>query len=336
MKAAIIGAGRMGLRHAQVVRSLGLELAGICDRRPEALEAVRTSEIQAPALYDDPSAMLAEARPDCVIVATTCPSHADLACLAAASGASHVLCEKPMAASLTECDRMLEVCRKRGTRLAINHQMRFMEQYTRVRDIVWSDAFGGLASVTVVAGNFGIAMNGTHYFEMFRYVTGEPPVEATAWFSRERVTNPRGPEFEDRAGAVRLSTASGRRFYLETGDDQGHGVRVVYAGRCGVLVVDELAGVMMSSVRDDEHRSAPTTRYGMPGSDTTLRIEPADSVAPTRAVLAALIEGSDWPTGEDGRLAVAALVAAYRSNEEEHRPVRIDRGLPLDRRFPWA
>ncbi len=336
MKAAIIGAGRMGLRHVQVVRSLGLELAGLCDRRPEALAAAREAGIPAALHHTDARAMLEATRPECVVIATTCPSHADLTCLAAESGASHVLCEKPMAASLAECDRMLDACRSTGARLAINHQMRFMEQYTRVREIVWSDAFGGLASVTVVAGNFGIAMNGSHYFEMFRYMTGEPPVEATAWFSRERVANPRGPEFEDRAGAVRLSTPSGRRFYMEVGDDQGHGVRVVYAARSGLLVVDELAGVMTSSVRDEEHRAAPTTRYGMPGSDTTLRIEPADSVAPTRAVLAALIDGKDWPTGEDGRLAVAALVAAHRSDEEGHRPVRIDADLPSGRRFPWA
>lgn len=336
MKAVIIGAGRMGLRHAQVVHSLGLELVGLCDRRSEALAAAREAGIPTALHHSDARTMLEAKRPDCVIIATTCPSHADLTCLAAETGASHVLCEKPMAASLAECDRMLAACRKHGTRLAINHQMRFMEQYTRAREIVHSEAFGGLASVTVVAGNFGIAMNGSHYFEMFRYMTDESPATATAWFSRERVANPRGPEFEDRAGAVRLSTPSGRRFYMEIGDDQGHGVRVVYAGRSGMLVVDELAGVMTSSVRDPEHRSAPTTRYGMPGSDTTLRIEPADSVAPTRAVLTALIKGVDWPAGEDGRLAVAALVAAYQSDEEGHRPVSIDADLPSGRRFPWA
>ena len=336
MKAAIIGAGRMGLRHVQVVQSLGLELVGLCDRRPDALRQAQEIGVQPSLHFHDPGVMLRAARPECVIVATTCPSHAELSCLAVECGASHILCEKPMASSLEECDRMLEACHASGVKLAINHQMRFMEQYTRAREIILSDAFGGLGSVTVVAGNFGVAMNGTHYFEMFRYLTDEPAVEAVAWFSPNRVPNPRGPEFEDRAGAVRLATASGRRFYMEVSDDQGHGVRVVYAGRSGVLVVDELAGVMTLSVRDEKHRTEPTTRYGMPCVDTTIRIEPADSVAPSRAVLAALLGDGDWPSGEDGRLAVAALVAAYCSDEGGHLPVRIDASLPRGRRFPWA
>lgn len=336
MKVAVIGAGRMGLRHVQVVRSLGLDLVGLCDARPEALQQALQGGVEAALHFSDARAMLEARKPDCVVVSTTCPSHAALTCLAAESGASHVLCEKPMASSLAECDQMLEACAQSGTKLAINHQMRFMEQYTLAREIVRSEEFGGLGSVTVIAGNFGIAMNGSHYFEMFRYLTDEPAAEAAAWFSPNRVANPRGPEFEDRAGSIRLETASGRRFYLEVGDDQGHGVRVVYAGRCGVLVVDELAGRMSVDVRDAPHRREPTTRYGMPGTERSIRIEPADSVAPSRAVLDALLHGEDWPTGEDGRLAVATLVAAYQSDESGHAPVRIDGRLPRERRFPWA
>ena len=37
MKAAVIGAGRMGRRHVQVVQELGLDLVGVADANPEAL-----------------------------------------------------------------------------------------------------------------------------------------------------------------------------------------------------------------------------------------------------------------------------------------------------------
>ena len=57
--------------------------------------------------------------------------------------------------------------------LAVNHQMRFMEQYLTPKAIIEGDAFGGLTSVTVVGGNFGLSMNALHYFEMFRFMTGE-------------------------------------------------------------------------------------------------------------------------------------------------------------------
>jgi predicted dehydrogenase len=242
-----------------------------------------------------------------------------------------------MAVSLAECDKMLEVCAHYGTELAVNHQMRFMEQYTEPKRLVHSEAFGGLSSVTVVAGNFGMAMNGTHYFEMFRYMSDEPPSEVAAWLSEDRVPNPRGAQFEDRTGSVRLVTESGKRFYMDVGTNQGHGMTVVYAGPYGQLVVDELAGTMHLRVREEQYRSLPTTRYGMPWVEEEYRIRPADAVSPSRAVLEALLNDQNPPTGQDGRLAVAALVAAYVSDENGHVPIRLDTDdLPRDRGFLWA
>jgi len=338
MRAAVVGVGRMGRRHVQVIHDLGLELVGVCDSRADVVAAVAEEASLPPALaFSDPDAMLRTSHPDCVIVATTAQAHCELVCLAAEHNVKYVLCEKPMAVSLAECDRMIKCCRERGTRLAVNHQMRFMEQYTEPKRVAESEAFGGLSSVTVVAGNFGIAMNGTHYFEMFRFMTGEAPLGVTAWFSPDSVPNPRGPQFEDRAGIVRLRTASGKRFYMEAGADQGHGVKVVYAGPFGQMAVDELAGTVSLAVRQEEFRSLPTTRYGMPAVETTYRIVPADAVTPSRAVLNALLSGTDAPCGEDGRLAVAVLVASYVSNENGHVEVRVDDSvLPLERTFPWA
>jgi predicted dehydrogenase len=338
LKAVVIGVGRMGQRHMQVIQSLGLQLVGICDANPETLAlAGREHGISEDQRFVNASTMLELTQPDCVIVATTSPTHCEYTCLAAEAGARYIFCEKPMAVSLAECDRMIDTCRRKGSKLAINHQMRFMQQYTEPKRIALSEAFGGLSSITVVAGNFGMAMNGTHYVEMFRYMTDEAPEEATAWFSKERIPNPRGPQFEDRAGAIRLSTAKGRRFYMEIGADQGHGMKVIYSGPYGQLVVDELAGTMYLAVRKEEHRHLPSTRYGMPWNESVIKILPADSIGPSRSVLDALLNDKNPPTGEDGRLAVAALIAAYVSDENGHIPVKIDdASLPVDRVFPWA
>lgn len=337
MKTVVIGAGRMGRRHMQVVRALGLDLAGIVDRSSETLAlAGEESSVPSDRRFQEVEKAM-DLRPDLVIVATTAPSHLPYARQAAEAGARFVLCEKPLATSLADCDAILSACARSGTRLAVNHQMRFMEQYTLTRDIVLSDAIGGLSSVTVIGGNFGLAMNGTHYFEMFRFMSGEPARDAAAWFSPAIVPNPRGAEFEDRAGAIRLTTASGKRFYLDVGTDQGHGIQAIYAGPRGQVLVDELAGAMRITHRRLEDQGLPTTRYGMPAEILTRSITPADALAPTRSVLEALLSGRDYPTGEDGRLAVATLVAGYLSDESGHRTVRVDDAeLPLDRRFPWA
>ena len=180
-------------------------------------------------------------------------------------------------------------------------------------------------------------MNALHYFEMFRFLTDEKPRTVTAWFSPEAVPSPRGPRFEDRAGAVHIVTGSGKRFYLDCSADQGHGMQVIYAGPFGQIVVDELEGAMTVAVREDRYRGLPTTRYAMPAMRSIRAIAPADVVGPSAAVLRALLDGRDYPSGEDGRMAVSVLVAAYLSSERGNIAVDLERDeLDVSREFPWA
>ena len=338
MKVAVFGLGRMGCRHLQIIRDLGWEIGGIIDPKEERLSSVG-NEYLIPIRHRflKSNQMYKKLIPDCVIVSTTSPGHAPLTCEAAKSGVKFILCEKPMATSLQECDQMIEVCESSGARLAINHQMRFMDQYLKVKNIIESEEVGGLSSVTVCAGNFGLAMNGTHYFELFRWLTNEIPFEISAWFSNGKFGNPRGPQFEDCAGSIRVTTKSGKRFYMEIGADQGHGIRVIYTGRVGIMVADELNGRLELSARSEEHRNLSTTQYGMPSINQKINVEPANAVSPSRAVLEALVQGKNFPTGEDGRWAISTLVGAYLSNENGHIPIRLKpSNLPRDRRFSYA
>jgi len=337
MRTAIIGVGSMGRRHAEAAQHLGLHLAAISDIREEALaETGDKFGIPKEGRFTTVEELLARTRPECVIVATTAPAHSPYVCLAAKAGVRFVLCEKPMAVSLQQCDEMLDVCHAHGVRLAINHQMRFMPHYQEAHRIVESEEFGGLTSGAVVGGNCGLAMNGLHYFEMFRYLTGEPPIAVTAWLSDGPIANPRGAAFEDRAGAVRLTTARGRRFYMDIGEDQGHGLKIICVGPYGQCVVDDLTGSIQLSVRQVAYRSDPTTRYGRPSLESVRNTTAFETVRSTSAVLDALLSGRSVPSGEDGRLAISTLVAAYASHERGHRPVRVDDQLPREREFRWA
>ena len=149
--------------------------------------------------------------------------------------------------------------------------------------------------------------------------------------------NPRGVQFEHLVGSVRLTTARGRRFYMDASIDQGHGMHVTYSGPYGRLDVDELAGHARLVIRRSEHRDAATTRYGMPWEENVFTIAPADAVTPTRAVVKALVSGEDYPDGEVGRMAVETLVGAYASHEQNGRMIHLGAGeLARERVFPWA
>jgi len=327
----------MGRRHVQVIRNLELELVGIFDVSRESLElAQKEYDLPDQLVFDDLEQLYSEARPECLIIATTAESHCALACTAAERGVKNILVEKPMAVSLEQCDRMIETTNRFNAKLGVNHQMRFMEQYSIPKRMLAEEDYGGMTSMTVVAGNFGFSMNGSHYFEAFRYLTDDYPEEVNAWFSHEFVPNPRGLQFQDRAGSIRAVTATGKRLYMDIGSDQGHGVRVIYGGRNGSITVNELSGELLSEVREEQYRELPTTRYGMPSVGTKLNIQPPELFDSTAAVLMSLLGGENWPSGEDGRRVVALMVAAYASAEMGGLPVRMDGFLDRARVFPWA
>jgi predicted dehydrogenase len=215
--------------------------------------------------------------------------------------------------------------------------MRFMDQYTRIKGEFDSGRFGPLASMSVVAGCFGLSMNGSHYCEALRWLTGSEIVGATAWFAPEALKNPRGPQFSDQSGEVRFETADGRRLIMCIGADQGHGMTVTYAARYGHIFADELEGLYCATARKPEHQEMPVTRYGMPWDRWEVRFPQADNVGPTQAVIAALLKGEGFPDGRAGRGAVAALAAAWCSAERGSKPVRIgELGDYETKRFPWA
>ena len=189
----------------------------------------------------------------------------------------------------------------------------------------------------VAAGNFGLAMNGTHYIEAFRFITEDKPTKVAAWFDAKSLSNPRGPQFKDASGTMRITNEKGQRLYIDASSDQGHGVQVTYMARNGRITVDELTGTMTTVVRQPEHQEAPTSRYGLPVDIEEQKIKPVELVDSTKAVLEALVKGHNYPSLQDATLAVKTLVAAYHSHRNGGMSVKLT-DIPDDdpEVFPWA
>lgn len=338
LRVAVVGLGRMGLRHLEAVHGLGMEVVGLADLSAETIStAAATVGAPEEVGFTDAVSMLQAVRPEAVTVATTAPSHASLVLAAVETGARFILCEKPLAASLEEVDRMSRACAAAGVVLAVNHQMRFMPNYTRVKELIGSEEFGPLASMIVAGSNFGLAMNASHYFEAFRWLTGSPVASVAAQFEPEPLTNPRGPEFDDRSGRLMAVGAGGEGLYIDFSAHSGWGLQVVYVCRNGQIVVDELNGEVRVAARQTPFRDLPTTRYAMPVNIRVETIPPAETVESTKAVWRAMLAGRGYPDLEVGAHAMSCLVAAHLSNRESGRPVSTD--LPeaaRHERFAWA
>lgn len=333
MKTFLIGFGRMGQRHYEVLKNIGIKDVLIFDINTNNTAV----KIYSPDTFQE---YLNVHCPDLVIVSSTAPSHAEYIQLAVSTGVKYILCEKPICTSLAAAENLKNILEKSPqTKIAVNHQMRFMEQYTHIKKMINEDGFGTLGSISIQAGNFGAAMNGTHYFEMFRFMTDQYASKVWAWLEPQSSKNPRGDMFQDVAGSIRIENKIGQRFYMDISENQGHGVFVTYTCKYGQIHVDELLGrVYVSRRKNADDIALPTTRYGLPSETYGLTIEPADAFVPTERVLRSLLEGENFPSLFDGLMAVKTLVAAYISSQFFGKQVDID-NIPLDYKnkiFPWA
>ncbi len=110
-----------------------VRLAAVCDSN-EALRS-KYSEMFSCKGYTDARELIDSGEVDAVIINTPTWTHRELTVAAAGAGL-HVLCEKPMAATVAECDQMLEACQRAGVLLRISFMRRFNRGFQKVRELV--------------------------------------------------------------------------------------------------------------------------------------------------------------------------------------------------------
>jgi len=152
----IAGIGFMGWIHWLAYQAAGgIRVGAVCTRDPKRLsgdwrgiqgnfgppgEQVDLTGIRAvdriEALLEDPSI-------DLVDLCLPPHLHAEAALKALAAG-KHVFCEKPMALTTRDCDRMVEAARKAGKQLFVGHVLPFFPEYAEARRLIEEGRHGKL------------------------------------------------------------------------------------------------------------------------------------------------------------------------------------------------
>jgi predicted dehydrogenase len=340
LKTIIFGAGRMGRRFIQISKNNELELAGICDINPEALAIAKEEyNLNDDQLFQNPEKMVKSSNAEVAIIATTAQSHFEYSMLSMDHGFKYILCEKPLAVSLSQCDRMIAKAEDKGVSLGVNHQMRHLGEYQRMQELLQSPEFGCLNTMLIQTGNAGLSMNGLHLLEMFSFLAGSEVIEVTGWIRPEKVDNPRGAQYDDPGGALRVATRDGHSLYLDMDTRNGHGMTVMAAGRCGQFTADLLEGTISISTRTAENRNKTTGLYATDNVFSLESFEPTVAIKSSTIVLRELLKGEkgDFVRGEGARRLIEILIGAYVSSENGNQPIDLDNVvLPVDREFPWA
>jgi len=85
--------------------------------------------------------MMRKASPDVVIVCTPPETHVAIGTAVMQQGA-HLICEKPIAPSVEEAEKLLAAAKAAGRRIAMNHEFREMPAFRAVRDAISADGSG--------------------------------------------------------------------------------------------------------------------------------------------------------------------------------------------------
>src|SRR5437868_4619794 len=140
VRTALVGCGKVGQIHAAALRTLpASDFVAVCDR--DRGRAAAFAERHGVRPYDDVGTMLSDAGVQAVFVCTPHPLHAEPVIRAAEAGA-HALIEKPLAATLADCDAMLAAARRAGTRLGVISQRRLYEPVRRMKAAIDAGKIG--------------------------------------------------------------------------------------------------------------------------------------------------------------------------------------------------
>ena len=218
---AIIGVGAIAPTHIEAFLSFSdrCRIVALCDIYPEKAEAGAKRFGLDVDIYDDHTKMLDREDIDLVAVCTPPYTHAEISINFLNAG-KHVICEKPMAASLEECDAMNEAAEKSGKILSIISQNRFSNPMMKLKQVLETGIIGKIAHAQVDSfwwrgySYYDLWWRGTwekegggptlnhavHHIDIFRWMNGMPS-EITAVMTNVMHNN---AEVED------LSIAIGR------------------------------------------------------------------------------------------------------------------------------
>lgn len=121
-----------------------VQLMAACDPRAAAREQF-TRDFEAPA-YSDIEELARNSDVEAIYIASPHQFHAAHTRIAAGHG-KHVLVEKPMSLSLTECDAMISDCRSAGVHLIVGHCHSFDTPYLYARELIATGSVGNVRMI---------------------------------------------------------------------------------------------------------------------------------------------------------------------------------------------
>jgi predicted dehydrogenase len=320
----------MGRRHLEAyLRTPVVKVEACSDTNPEALSFLKARNVDC-RQYSDWREMLSRETLDLLSVVTNGPTHAEITIEASRAKVPRVLCEKPMATSIKDARAMIEEARQNCTRLAINYSRRWSNDYRKLTNLIKNDIIGRLCEVYCVCGGGLLACNGSHFFDLMRFLSDSEANSAIGFIDKTGTPNPRGSQFTDPGAFGLVRFENGMRGFIDMYEDLGIPPRIELVGSLGRVIIDETKNSWILECRDGKDRLEPLGKYDLPLVQQPIPSEPLDPVKLVENAIDEILNDRPIPcTGEDGLAALHMLFGFHASDREGNVPI----ALPLSAKY---
>ncbi len=335
VKICMVGAGRVGKNHSSsILRHVpGAEIVALVDP-VEGILSETAAEFGIDGKFDSLDKAIEDVDFDAVVITTPTFTHMDLSVLAARHQ-KHVFLEKPMALNLEECDTIIKATRENGVILQLGFMRHFQPEFAAAAERIANGEIGRPMMVKSLTHGPGLppawardlqTSNGmlaevnSHDWDTVRWLMGsnyDRVYTEVANFKGE-ARNVDTPNFYDNV-LVNVHFESGGLGMISgiCPCDYGYDARVEIVGEKGIMQIGELEGQpIVACTNRDQGLITPIFRTWPERFKWGYILEMEHFVHCIR-------NGTEPKvSGEDGRWAVAGVLAGTRSFLEE-RPVRI-------------
>jgi predicted dehydrogenase len=319
---AVVGAGNIAqvavlpaFEHAKENSELVAIVSSDADKRKALSERYR---LKVTGGYDELEQVLERSGADAVYLAVPNAMHRELTERAARAG-RHVLCEKPMAETVEDCEAMIAVCKEHNVRLMIAYRLHFEEANLRAVELVQSGKLGELCIFSSIFSQEvrpGDVRTKGELVGGALYDMGVYPINAARYLFRDE---------PDEVFATCITGSDGR---FENVDQTTSAILRFPGGRVAQLTAS-LAAASVSSYRIvgtmGDLRVEPAFDYVRElkhyltiGEKTSEQVFPRrDQFAPELVTFSnCVLEGREpEPSGEEGLADVRIVRAIFRSAE---------------------
>lgn len=204
MKVLIIGAGRMGIRHAQgILKNDSVESICIVDISMDSLQNAEKQINSYKVSYALNANIKSSTFDICIIASTAIDRIGQLEFISQFSP-NHVLVEKPLGQSIDEVVALNNFVKSKGLNCSVNLNMRLYDCFNKIKtDLNSISQLRGKKTITINTGTVGIGANGIHYLDLIQYLLdADSTIITAAQIGKDMVPSGRGENFGDFGGWV--------------------------------------------------------------------------------------------------------------------------------------